>query len=234
MPYSRLGPLVLAALAAPALKAAHFNATGVEQGLFAGFERYLSPSRFPLRALHPSAEFSYAQVSDSRGSAYADTKEFKGRVTDMSDNGHLGFFLDASYGGSRFDVRTSNAPIAASPLDTLGLGGGVLLELPVMARVGFYGEYGYYSFKMSYSRPTGTSLIPEKDAFSQIRYGVRFFPTDSDALGVGGVSGRPDYLPAFQSEYSWRHLLGGRSSLVLAYQAGLGVKSWQLGFGLGF
>jgi hypothetical protein len=108
------------------------------------------------------------------------------------------------------------------------------MELPVLAKVGFYGEYAYYSFKLSYTRPAGAPLIPEKDGFSQTRYGVRFFPTDTDALSLGRSSGQPDYLPVFQTEYSWRHLLGGRSSLVLAYRKGSGVKSWEAGFGLGF
>ena len=231
---SRLLSLVLASLTMPALPAAAFNATGVEQGLFSSFEQFLSQSRFPLKALHPQAEVSYAQVTDTRGAAFADGKAIVGRICDTSDNGRFGFFLDASYGGSRADVRTSNAPLATSPLDLVGLGGGAFLELPVLAKIGLYGEYAYYSNKLSFNRPTGTSLIPEKDNFTQARYGVRFFLTDVDALSFGRVSGQGDYLPPLQTEYSWRHVLGGRSSVVLRHKTGPGVKSWEAGFGLGF
>jgi len=230
----RLLSLVLASLTMPALPAAAFNATGVEQGLFSSFEQFLSQSRFPLRALHPQAEVSYAQVTDTRGVAFADSRLLSGRISDTSDNGRFGFFLDASYGGSRADVRTSNSPLATSRLDLTGLGGGAFLELPVLAKVGLYGEYAYYSNGLNFTRPTGTSLIPEKDNFTRARYGVRFFPTDADALSVGRVSGQGEYLPPLQNEYSWRHVVGGRSSLVFSYKTGPGVKSWEAGFGLGF
>ncbi len=218
----------------PALPGAVFNATGVEQGLLAGVESYLSQSHFPLRALHPQVEISYGQVADKRGPAYAPTRNFNGRLCDTSDNGRLGFFLDASYAGSSQDAQTSNSPLAASPIDITGLGGGVFLELPVLAKVGLYGEFAYYSYKVSCERPVGASLIPEKDTFSLGRYGVRFFATDQDALSVGRISGQGDYLPPLRTEYSWRHLLGGRSSLVLRFQSGAGVKSWEAAFGLGF
>ena len=231
---SRLLPLALVSLTVPALPAAAFNSTGVEQGIFSGLERYLSQSRFPLRALHPQIEVAYGQVTDVRGPAYADTKNFNGRLYDTSENGRLGFFLDASYAGSREDVRTSSAPLETSPLDTAGVGGGAFLELPVLPKIGVYGEYGYYSHRLSFSRPVGATLIPEKDAFSQGRYGIRLFATDSDALSLGRIMGRRDYLPPLRMEYSWRHLLGGRSSLVLRYLTGTGVKSWEASFGLGF
>ena len=231
---SRLLAWVWASLALPALPAAVFNATGVEQGLFAGLESYLSQSRFPLRALHPQVEVAYGQVTDTRGPAYVDTRNFNGRLCDTSDNGRLGFFLDASYAGSRQNARTSNTPLATSPIDIAGLGGGVFLELPVLAKVGVYGEFAYYSHRVSFDRPTGVPLIPERDTFSQGRYGVRFFATDRDALSLGRISGQGDYLPPLRTEYSWRHLLGGRSSLVLRHQTGTGVKSWEAAFGLGF
>jgi hypothetical protein len=221
-------------LAIPGLSAATFNATGVEQGLFSGLESYLSQSRFPLRALHPQVEVAYGQVTDTRGPAYVDTRNFNGRLCDTSDNGRFGFFLDASYAGSRQDARTSNTPLATSPIDIAGIGGGVFLELPVLAKVGVYGEFAYFSYRASFERPSGVSLIPERNTFSQGRYGVRFFVTDRDALSVGRISGQGDYLPALRMEYSWRHLLGGRSSLVLRHQTGLGVKSWEAAFGLGF
>lgn len=221
-------------LTVPVLPAAVFNATGVEQGLFSGLESYLSQSRFPLHALHPQIEVAYGQVTDVRGPAYADTKNFNGRLCDTSENGRLGFFLDASYAGSRQDARTSSAPLETSPLDITGIGGGVFLELPVLPKIGVYGEYAYYSHRLSFHRPVGVSLIPEKDAFSQGRYGIRLFATDSDALSLGRITGQRDYLPPLRMEYSWRHLLGGRSSLVLRYLTGAGVKSWEAAFGLGF
>jgi hypothetical protein len=231
---SRLLPFALVSLTVPALPAATFNATGVEQGIFSGLERYLSQSRFPLRALHPQIEVAYGQVTDVRGPAYPDTKNFNGRLCDTSDNGRLGFFLDAFYAGSREDVRTSSAPLETSPLDITGVGGGAFLELPVLPKIGVYGEYAYYSHRLSFHRPVGAPLIPEKDAFSQGRYGIRLFATDSDALSLGRVTGQRDYLPPLRTEYSWRHLLGGRSSLVLRYLTGTGVKSWEASFGLGF
>ena len=231
---SRLLPWALACLAIPGLSAAAFNATGVEQGIFSGLERYLSQSRFPLRALHPQIEVAYGQVTDVRGPAYADTKNFNGRLCDTSENGRLGFFLDASYAGSRQGVRTSSAPLETSPLDINGVGGGAFLELPVLPKIGVYGEYAYYSHRLSFHRPVGAPLIPEKDAFSQGRYGIRLFATDSDALSLGRVTSQRDYLPPLRMEYSWRHLLGGRSSLVLRYLTGTGVKSWEASFGLGF
>jgi len=234
MSSSRLPPWALACLAIPGLSAATFNATDVEQGLFSGLESYLSQSRFPLRALHPQVEVAYGQVTDTRGPAYVDTRNFNGRLCDTSDNGRFGFFLDASYAGSRQNARTSNTPLATSPIDIAGIGGGVFLELPVLAKVGLYGEYAYYSHRLSFTRPVGVALLPEKDTFSQGRYGVRFFVTDRDALSVGRISGQGDYLPALRMEYSWRHLLGGRSSLVLRNQTGPGVKSWEAAFGLGF
>ena len=226
--------LVAVSWAVPVLPAAAFNATGVEQGLFASFEQYLSQSRFPLRVLHPQAEVSYAQVTDARGPAFANSKGFFGRICDTSDNGRFGFFLDASFVGSRADVRTSNAPLASSPLDVVGLGGGAFLELPIMAKVGLYGEYAYYTNKLNFTGSAGLPLIPEKDNFSQARYGLRFFVTDVDALSLGRVSGQGDYLPPLRTEYSWRHFLGGRSSLVFRYKTGPDVKSWEAGFGLGF
>jgi hypothetical protein len=231
---SRLLAFALVNLTIPVLPAAVFNATGVEQGVFAGLERYLSQSRFPLRALHPQVEVAYGQVTDVRGSAYADTKNFNGRLCDTSENGRLGFFLDASYAGSRQAVRTSSAPLETSPLDITGIGGGAFLELPVLPKIGVYGEYAYYSHRLSFQRPVGVPLIPEKDAFSQGRYGIRLFATDSDALSLGQVTGQRDYLPPLRMEYSWRHLLGGRSSLVLRYLTGTGVKSWEAAFSLGF
>jgi|688.fasta_scaffold10473_7 hypothetical protein len=231
---SRLLPWVLAGWTIPALPAAVFNATGVEQGLFSGLERYLSQSRFPLRALHPQIEVAYGQVTDVRGPSYADTKNFNGRLCDTSENGRLGFFLDASYAGSRQDARTSSAPLETSPLDITGIGAGAFLELPVLAQIGVYGEYAYYSHRLSFRRPVGVPLIPEKDALSQGRYGIRLFATDSDTLSLGRISGQADYLPPLQTEYSWRHLLGGRSSFVLRYLTGTGVKSWEAAFGLGF
>jgi hypothetical protein len=221
-------------LAIRGLSAATFNATGVEQGLFSGLEGYLSQSRFPLRALHPQVEVAYGQVTDTRGPAYADTRNFNGRLCDTSDNGRFGFFLDASYAGSRRDARTSNGSAESSPIDIAGLGGGVFLELPVLAKVGVYGEFSYCSYRVSFDRPTGTPLIPERDTFSQGRYGVRFFATDRDALSLGRISGQGDYLPPLRMEYTWRHLLGGRSSLVLRHQTGPDVKSWEAAFGLGF
>ncbi len=231
---SRLLAFALVNLTIPVLPAAVFNATGVEQGVFAGLERYLSQSRFPLRALHPQVEVAYGQVTDVRGSAYADTKNFNGRLCDTSENGRLGFFLDASHAGSRQAVRTSSAPLETSPLDITGIGGGAFLELPVLPKIGVYGEYAYYSHRLSFHRPVGAPLIPEKDAFSQGRYGIRLFATDSDALSLGQVTGQRDYLPPLRMEYSWRHLLGGRSSLVLRYLTGTGVKSWEAAFSLGF
>lgn len=231
---ARLLPFALVSLAVPALPAAAFNATGVEQGIFAGLEQYLAQSRFPLRALHPQVEVAYGQVTDVRGPAYAGTKIFNGRLCDTSENGRLGFFLDASYAGSREDVQTSNTPLETSPLDITGIGGGVFLELPVLPKIGVYGEYAYYSHRLSFHRPVGAPLIPEKDAFSQGRYGIRLFATDSDALSLGQVTGQRDYLPPLRMEYSWRHLLGGRSSLVLRYLTGTGVKSWEAAFSLGF
>ncbi len=231
---ARLLPFALVSLAVPALQAAAFSATGVEQGVFAGLERYLAQSRFPLRALHPQVEIAYGQVTDVRGPAYADTKNFNGRLCDTSENGRLGFFLDASYAGSREDVRTSNAPLETSPLDITGIGGGAFLELPVLPKIGVYGEYAYYSHRLSVHRPVGAPLIPEKEAFSQGRYGIRLFATDSDALSLGRVTGQRDYLPPLRMEYSWRHLLGGQSSLVLRYLTGTGVKSWEAAFSLGF
>ena len=231
---SRLLPWALACLAIPGLSAAAFNATGVEQGIFSGLERYLSQSRFPLRALHPQIEVAYGQVTDVRGPAYADTKNFNGRLCDTSENGRLGFFLDASYAGSRQGVRTSSAPLETSPLDINGVGGGAFLELPVLPKIGVYGEYAYYSHRLSFHRPVGAPLIPEKDAFSQGRYGIRLFATDSDALSLGRIAGQRDYLPPLRMEYSWRHLLGDRSSLVLRYLTGTGVKSWEAAFSLGF
>jgi hypothetical protein len=231
---SRLLPLALVSLTVPALPAGVFNATGVEQGIFSGLERYLSQSRFPLRALHPQIEVAYGQVTDVRGPAYADTKNFSGRLCDTSENGRLGFFLDASYAGSRKDIRTSSAPLETSPLDITGVGGGAFLELPVLPKIGVYGEYAYYSHRLSFRRPVGAPLIPEKDAFSQGRYGIRLFATDSDALSLGRVTGQRGYLPPLRMEYSWRHLLGDRSSLVLRYLTGTGVKSWEAAFSLGF
>jgi hypothetical protein len=231
---SRLLPWAFACLAIPGLSAATFNATGVEQGLFSGLESYLSQSLFPLRALHPQVEVAYGQVTDSRGPAYVDTRNFNGRLCDTSDNGRLGFFLDASYAGSRRDAQTSRGPAESSPIDIAGLGGGAFLELPVLAKVGLYGEYAYYSHRLSFTRPVGVAILPEKDSFSRGRYGVRFFATDRDALSMGRISGQGDYLPPFQTEYSWRHLLGGRSSMILRYQTGSGVKSWEAAFGLGF
>ena len=231
---SRLLAFALVNLTIPVLPAAVFNATGVEQGIFSCLERYLSQSRFPLRALHPQIEVAYGQVTDVRGPAYADTKNFNGRLCDTSENGRLGFFLDASYAGSRQAVRTSNAPMETSPLDITGIGGGVFLELPVLPKIGVYGEYAYYSHRLSFHRPVGAPLIPEKDAFSQGRYGIRLFATDSDALSLGQVTGQREYLPPLRVEYSWRHLLGGRSSLVLRYLTGTGVKSWEAAFSLGF
>jgi hypothetical protein len=124
--------------------------------------------------------------------------------------------------------------LETSPLDIAGVGGGAFLELPVLPKIGVYGEYAYYSHRLSFHRPVGAPLIPEKDAFSQGRYGIRLFATDSDALSLGRITGQRDYLPPLQTEYSWRHLLGGRSSFVLRYQTGLGVKSWEAAFGLGF
>jgi hypothetical protein len=124
--------------------------------------------------------------------------------------------------------------VQSSPIDIAGLGGGAFLELPVLAKVGLYGEYAYYSHRLSFTRPVGVALLPEKDAFCQGRYGVRFFVTDRDALSLGRISGQGDYLPALRMDYSWRHLLGGRSSLVLRHQTGPGVKSWEAAFGLGF
>jgi hypothetical protein len=230
----RLLAWVSASLTVPALPGAVFNATGVEQGLFAGLESYLSQSHFPLRALHPQVEVAYGQVTDTRGPAFVDTQNFNGRLCDTSDNGRLGFFLDATYAGSRQDTRTSVAPLASSPLDITGLGGGVFLEFPVLAKLGVYGDYAYYSYKLSFEQPTGAPLIPERDAFSLGRYGVRFFATDRDALSLGRISGQGDYLPPFRTEYSWRHLLGGRSSIVLRHLTGPGVKSWEAAFGLGF
>jgi hypothetical protein len=216
------------------LPAAVFSATGLEQGILSGLERYLSQSRFPLRALHPQVEIAYGQVTDERGVAFANTKNFVGRLCDTSENGRLGFFLDASYAGSRKDVRTSSGPLETSPLDITGIGGGAYLELPVWAKIGFYGEFGYYSHRLSFHRPIGAALVPEKDAFSQGRYGIRFFATDSDALSLGRITGQRDYLPPLRMEYSWRHLLGGQSSLVLRYLTGSGVKSWEAAFSLGF
>ncbi len=230
----RLLSYALVSWTLPALPGATFNATGVEQGLFSGLEGYLSQSRFPLRALHPQVEVAYGQVTDSRGPAYVDTRNFNGRLCDTSDNGRFGFFLDASYAGSRRDAQTSRGPVQSSPIDIAGLGGGAFLELPVLAKVGLYGEYAYYSHRLSFTRPVGVALLPEKDAFSQGRYGVRFFVTDRDALSVGRISGQGDYLPALRMDYSWRHLLGGRSSLVLRHQTGPDVKSWEAAFGLGF
>lgn len=231
---SRLLPWALACLAIPGLSATAFNANGVEQGIFSGLERYLSRSQFPLRALHPQVEVAYGQVTDTRGPAYVDTRNFNGRLCDTSDNGRFGFFLDASYAGSRRDAQTSSGPVETSTIDIAGLGGGFFLELPVWAKVGLYGEYAYYSHRLSFTRPVGVALLPEKDSFSQGRFGLRLFATDSDALSVGRISGQADYLPPLQTEYSWRHLLGGRSSFVLRYQTGLGVKSWEAAFGLGF
>jgi len=231
---SRLLPWALVCLAIPGLSAAAFNATGVEQGIFSGLERYLSQSQFPLRALHPQVEVAYGQVTDTRGPAYVDTRNFIGRLCDTSDNGRFGFFLDASYAGSRRDAQTSSGPGETSPIDIAGLGGGIFLELPVLAKVGLYGEYAYCSHRLSFTRPVGVALLPEKDAFSQGRFGLRLFATDTDALSVGRISGQADYLPPLQTEYSWRHLLGGRSSFVLRYQTGPGVKSWEAAFGLGF
>lgn len=231
---SRLLAFALVNLTIPVLPAAVFNATGLEQGIFSGLERYLAQSRFPLRALHPQVEVAYGQLTDVRGPAYADTKNFNGRLCDTSENGRLGFFLDASYAGSRQGVRTSNAPSETSPLDITGIGGGAFLELPVLPKIGVYGEYAYYSHRLSFHRPVGAPLIPDKDAFSQGRYGIRLFATDSDALSLGRVTGQRDYLPPLRMEYSWRHLLGGRSSLVLRYLTGTGVKSWEAAFSLGF
>lgn len=231
---SRLLAFALVSLTIPVLPAAVFNSTGLEQGIFSGLERYLSQSRFPLRALHPQIEVAYGQVTDVRGPAYADTKNFNGRLCDTSENGRLGFFLDASYAGSRQAVRTSNAPMETSPLDITGIGGGVFLELPVLPKIGVYGEYAYYSHRLSFHRPVGALLIPEKEAFSQGRFGIRLFATDSDALSLGQVTGQRDYLPPLRMEYSWRHLMGGRSSLVLRYLTGTGVKSWEVAFSLGF
>ena len=231
---SRLLAFALVNLTIPVLPAAVFNATGVEQGVFAGLERYLSQSRFPLRALHPQVEVAYGQVTDVRGSAYADTKNFNGRLCDTSENGRLGFFLDASYAGSRQAVRTSSAPLETSPLDITGIGGGAFVELPVLPKIGVYGEYAYYSHRLSFHRPVGAPLIPEKEAFSQGRYGIRLFATDSDALSLGRLTGQRGYLPPLRMEYSWRHLLGGRSSLVLRYLTGTDVKSWEAAFSLGF
>jgi hypothetical protein len=202
MSSSRLLPWALACLAIRGLSAATFNATGVEQGLFSGLESYLSQSRFPLRALHPQVEVAYGQVTDSRGPAYVDTRNFNGRLCDTSDSGRFGFFLDASYAGSRRDAQTSRGPVQSSPIDIAGLGGGAFLELPVLAKVGLYGEYAYYSHRLSFTRPVGVALLPEKDAFSQGRYGVRFFATDRDALSLGRISGQGDYLPALKMEYS--------------------------------
>ncbi len=230
----RLWPWALVGWTLPTLPGAVFNATGVEQGILSGLERYLSQSRFPLRALHPQVEVAYGQVTDVRGPVYTDTKNFNGRLCDTSENGRLGFFLDASYAGSRQDARTSSVPLEVSPLDITGVGGGAFLELPVLPKVGIYGEYGYYSHRLSFNRPVGVPLIPEKDSFSRGRYGVRLFATDTDALSLGRISGQGDYLPPLRMEYSWRHLLGGRSSLFLRYQTGPSVKSWEASFGLGF
>lgn len=231
---SRLLPWALACLAIPGLSAAAFNATGVEQAIFSGLERYLSQSQFPLRALHPQVEVAYGQVTDTRGPAYVDSRNFHGRLCDTSDNGRFGFFLDASYAGSRRDAQTSSGPVEASSLDITGVGGGAFFELPILPKIGVYGEYAYYSHRLSFRRPGGVPLIPEKDAFDQGRYGIRLFATDSDAFSLGRVAGQRDHLPPLRTEYSWRHLLGGRSSFVLRYQTGPGVKSWEAAFGLGF
>jgi hypothetical protein len=231
---SPLPALALASLATLSLSAAAFNATGVEQGLFSGLERYLSQSRFPLRTLHPKAEIAYAQVTDSRGPAYADSKTWSGRVCDTSDNGRFGFFLEASYSGSRADLRTCNAPVSSSPLDVTGMGGGVFTELPILAKLGVYAEYGYFYNKLDFVAPAGLSLLPAKDNYTQGRYGLRLFLTDTDALSYGQISGQGVYLPAFDREASWRHALGAQSSFNLRYKTGPGVKSWEAAFGLGF
>jgi hypothetical protein len=124
--------------------------------------------------------------------------------------------------------------LETSPLDITGIGGGAFLELPVLPKIGVYGEYAYYSHRLSFRRPVGVPLIPEKGAFSQGRYGIRLFATDSDALSLGRITGQRDYLPPLRMEVSWRHLLGSWSSLVLRYLTGTGVKSWEAAFGLGF
>lgn len=230
----RLPALALVCLLGGEAAAAGFNATGVEQSLFSGLEGYLSRSRFPLRLLHPKAEFAYAQLTDTRGPAFADLKQFTGRLEDTSDNGLFGFYMEAGYAGSRSDVRVSQSPLATSPLDVTSFAGGAFLELPILARLDLYGEYGYTFNKISVTAPTGVSLVPGRDNHAQGRYGVRFFLTDGDALSYGRITGQGAYLAPLDAEFSWRHALGGTSSLSLRYKTGPAVKTWEAAFGLGF
>jgi hypothetical protein len=226
--------LALACLLGADASAVGFNASGVEQSLFSGLEGYLSRSRFPLRLLHPKAEVAYALLTDTRGAAFADLRQFNGRIEDVSDNGRFGFYMEAGYAGSRTDVRVSQAPLATSPLDVTSVAGGVFLELPILARVGVYGEYGYVYNRLGVTAPSGVSLVPGQDNHTRGRYGVRFFLTDGDALSYGRIAGQGVYLAPLDTELSWRHALGGSSSLTLRYKTGTSVKSWEAAFGLGF
>jgi hypothetical protein len=226
--------LALLCLYGTKLSAAGFSATGVEQRFLSGLESYLSQSRFPLRTLHPKAEVAYAQVTDARGPAFADLKQIGMRLEDVSGNGHFGFYLEAAYAGSRQDVRTSLVPLSTSPLDVTSLGGGAFLELPILARVGLYGEYGYIYNKLSVTPPAGDSLVPDRDSHAQGRYGVRLFLTDADALSYGRITGTGAYLAPLENEFSWRHAFAGTSSLSLRHKTGPAVKAWEVAFGLGF
>ena len=234
MRYPHGSVLALLCLLGAKVSAVGFNATGVEQQFLSGLESYLSQSRFPLRTLHPKAEVAYAQVTDARGPAFADLKQFGIRLEDVSGNGHFGFYLEAAYAGSRQDVRTSSVPVSTSPLDVTSMGGGAFLELPILARVGLYGEYGYVYNKLSVNPPTGASLVPDRDSHAQGRYGVRLFLTDADVLSYGRITGTGAYLAPLESEFSWRHAFAGTSSLSLRHKTGSAVKAWEVAFGLGF
>jgi hypothetical protein len=214
--------------------AAGYSPSGVERGGFPGLGDYLPRSLFPLRRLHPQVEVTFAQLTDARGPAFADLKLIQGRIEDVSGNGHLGAFIETSYGGSRRDVLVSQAPLSSSPLDVSTLAGGAFLELPIHARLGFYGEMGYIFNRLNVSVPNGGSLVPGRDNHAQGRYGVRLFVSEGDALSCGRITGHGAYLAPLDTEFSWRHTLGDTSSLSLRYRTGPAVKSWEAGFALGF
>jgi len=214
--------------------AAGFSPAGAGTGLFSELEGILPRSRFPLRGLHPSAEAAFAQVTDRRGPAFADLKQISLRVESVSENGHLGVYLESAYAGSRRDVQTSSAPLATSPLDITTLGGGAFLELPVLPWLGLCGEYGYLANKLTVTPPVGVSLVPSRDNRPQGRAGIRLFLSETDVVSYGRITGVGGYLAPLEQEFAWRHLWGRSGSLNLRYQTGPSVKSWEAAFGLGF
>ncbi|GBL43246.1 hypothetical protein EMGBD4_07450 [Verrucomicrobiota bacterium] len=70
------------------------------------------------------------------------------------------------------------------------MGGGVFTELPILAKLGVYAEYGYFYNKLDFVAPAGLSLLPAKDNYTQWLYGLRLFLTDTDALSYGQISGQ--------------------------------------------